>query len=370
MGFSLKTSSPNDVTLRYVPYQKYRKNQANMKNDLQTRRNFLKIAGLASSALPFSNSVFASQFADAAKLDRMSPPNYAELRTYTGLLRLYDEFDLEPDKQAPKFQYEFSHPELKRLRETYKLDQVAGAGDEFSKAMMIIKWMKEHIAYKPDITSALPEVVKTLPMNAKGLIEYSFDKGQSAGINCYMHTIVLTEACLSVGLKCRTVSLNPLNPFDYDNHLVNVVWSTARSKWVMVDPSYNAYVSDEKGQVLDPWEIRDQLSRQCNVVCNDELVFYGKKQDSQGYLRYLAKNLVYLHSPTFNSFDSTTTSKYPWLTLTPKHFDACKREAYHLKWLSQATKGNWDKDEFQKLMKDECYLVTTSSIASFFEPPH
>jgi hypothetical protein len=138
----------------------------------------------------------------------------------------------------------------------------------------------------------------------------------------------------------------------------------------MVDPSYNGYVSDDKGNILDPWEIRDRLCRQKNIVSNDELIFYGRKQDSQGYFRYLAKNLVYMHSPTFNSFNSTTTSKHPWLTLTPKHFDPCKREAYNMKWRSEANQGNWEKDEFEKLMKKECYLVSTSSIASFFKAPH
>lgn len=340
-----------------------------MKKEFQTRRNFLKIAGIVSSSLTFSNKIFASQVIEPERLNEKLPPDYVNLRTYTGLLRLYDEFDSLPDKQAPKFQYEFSHPELHRLRETYKLDRIAGSGDEFSKATMLMKWIKEHIGYKPDITSALPEVAKSLPMNAKGLLEYSYDKGESAGINCYMHTIVLTEACLSIGLKCRIVSLNPLNPFDYDNHLVNIVWCANRSKWVMVDPSYNGYVSDEKGEILNPWEIRDLLCRQKNVVCNDELIFYGKKQDSQGYLRYLAKNLVYMQSPTFNSFNSTTTSKQPWLILTPKHFDVCKREAYRMKWLSEANQGNWEKDEFEKLMKKECYLVTTSSVASFFGAP-
>lgn len=341
-----------------------------MGKEFQTRRNFLKIAGIVSSSLTYSNTIFASQFIEPERLFEKLPPNYLDLRIYTGLLRLYDEFDSSPDKQAPRFQYEFSHPELHRLRETYKLDRIAGTGDEFSKATRLMKWMKEHIGYKPDITSALPEVSKSLPMNAKGLLEYSFDKGESSGINCYMHTIVLTETCLSIGLKCRIVSLNPLNPFDYDNHLVNIVWSTSRSKWVMVDPSYNGHVSDDKGQILNPWEIRDLLCRQKNVVCNDELIFYGKKQDSQGYLRYLAKNLVYMHSPTFNSFNSTTTSKHPWLTLTPKHFDVCKREAYNMKWRSEANQGNWEKDEFERLMKKECYLVRTSSIASFFEAPH
>lgn len=341
----------------------------NMRKEFQTRRNFLKTAGIVSSALPFSRTIFGSRLIEPEKLNKKLPPNYADLRIYTGHLRLYDEFDSSPDKQAPKFQYEFSHPKLRRLREIYKFDRIAGTGDEFSKATMLMKWIKEHIAYKADIASALPEVSKSLPMNAKGLLEYSFDKGESKGINCYMHAIVMTEACLSIGLKCRIVSLNPLNPYDYDNHLVNIVWCANRSKWVMVDPSYNGYLSDEKGELLNPWEIRDLLCRHQNVVCNDELIFFGKKQDTQGYLRYLAKNLVYLHSPTFNSFNSTTTSSQPWLTLAPKNFDACKREAYNMKWRSEASQGNWDKGEFEKLMKEECYLVCTSSIASFFEAP-
>jgi hypothetical protein len=340
-----------------------------MRKEPRTRRHFLKTLGIVSSSVTLSNTILASQLGEPERLGEKSAPNYADLRMYTGLLRLFDEFDSSPDKQAPRFRYEFSHPELHRLREAYKLDQIAGTGDEFSKATRLMNWIREHIGYKPDIASALPEVARSLPMNAKGLLEYSFDKGESKGISCYMHAVVMTEACLAIGVKCRIVSLNPLNPFDYDNHLLKIVWSTSRSKWVMVDPSYNAYVSDEKGQLLNPWEIRDLLCRQKNLVCNDELVFYGKKQDSQGYLRYLAKNLVYLHSPTVNSFDSTTTAKQPWLTLTPKHFDPCKRQAYYMKWQSESNKGNWEKGEFEKLMKEQCGLVRTSSIASFFEAP-
>lgn len=127
--------------------------------------------------MTLSNTIFASHLTEPERPNQKSPLDYAALRVYTGLLRLYDEFDYSPDKQAPRFQYELSHPELDRLREAYKLDRIAGTGDEFSKATMVMKWMKEHIGYKPDITSALPEVSKSLPMNAKGLLEYSFDKG-------------------------------------------------------------------------------------------------------------------------------------------------------------------------------------------------
>src|SRR5687768_10411759 len=103
-----------------------------MTREVQTRRNFLKTAGIVSSSAAFSKTILGSQLIEPTRLSAKLPPNYADLRPYTGLLRLYDEFDFTPDKLAPRFQYEFSHPELHRLREAYKLDRIAGTGDEFS----------------------------------------------------------------------------------------------------------------------------------------------------------------------------------------------------------------------------------------------
>jgi hypothetical protein len=334
----------------------------------QTRRTFLRMLGVATSSLTFPTRMWPAHLPELTGQVDTFPMSY-QFRLYTGLLRLYDEFDPLPDKHAPSFHYECSHSELDKLRDKYRFDQIAGGGDEWSKAMNLMQWMTEHVGYKADITSAKPEVCKSLPMNALGLLEYSFEKGQDCGINCYMHAIVLTEACLSLGLKCRIVSLNPLNPYDYDNHLVNVVWCTNLSKWAMVDSSYNAYLRDAEGTILNPWEVRDLFCRHKTVVGNDELVFQGVKRNSEGYLCYLAKNLVYMHSPTLSGFNTTTTSEQPWLTLAPKHLDVCKREAYNMKWRAEGDKGNWEDDELEKLRREKCDLVCTSSTASFSQKP-
>lgn len=339
-----------------------------MKKINHTRRTILKMAGIAATSLTLPAGISRAHPTEPERQGDKFPIS-SQFRLYSGILRLYDEFDPLPDDRAPGFQYECSHPELDKLREKYRLDQIAGTGDEWSKATNLSNWITEHIGYKPDITSAKPEVCKSLPMNGKGLLEYSFEKGQDYGINCYMHAIVLTEACLSLGLKCRIVSLNPLNPYDYDNHLVNIVWCTNFSKWVMVDSSYNAYLRDAGGELLNPWEVRDLFCRHKTIVCNNELVFNGVKRNSEDYLRYLAKNLVYMHSPTLSGFNTTTTSEQPWLTLTPRHLDVCKREAYNMKWRAEGEKGNWEHDELEKLLREKCYLVCTSSIASFSQKP-
>jgi hypothetical protein len=339
-----------------------------MKRINQKRRNFIKMAGIATASLALPTNIYSAHLTEPESKGDKSPIDN-QLRLHCGLLRLYDEFDPLPDKQAPGFQYDCSHPELSRLCNKYQLDRVAGTGNDWSKALNLMKWITEHVSHRGNIASALPEVCNSLPMNAHGLLEYSYEKGQDHGISCYMLAIVLTEVCLSIGLKSRIVSLNPINPYDYDNHLVVVVWCANFSKWVMVDPSYNGYLRDAGGAVLNPWEIRDLFCRQKKIVCNDELAHNGVKHSSTEYLRYIAKNLFYLQSPTFSGFNSTTTSDKPWLILTPKHFDVCKREKYHMKWYKDGNSGNWEYDELEKLMREECYLVYTSSIASFSQTP-
>jgi hypothetical protein len=135
------------------------------------------------------------------------------------------------------------------------------------------------------------------------------------------------------------------------------------------DPSYNGYLRDTGGEVLNPWEIRDLFCRHKTILCNDELAHNRVKHSSAEYLRYIAKNLFYLQSPTFSGFNSTTTSRKPWLLLTPKHFDVCKREKYYMKWCKDGNSGNWERDELERLMRKNCYLVHTSSIASFSQTP-
>ena len=289
-----------------------------------------------------------------------------------GLLRLFDEYDALPDESAPSFQYDLSHPELERLREAYRLDQVAGSGDDWPKILNLMQWMAEGIWHRGDISKALPDVCESLPMNALGLLDYSFGKGQENGINCYMLSILLTEICLSIGVKSRLVSLNPLNPYDYDNHVAVVCWCTCRSKWVMIDPSYSAYLCDSEGLILSPWETRDRLCRHRAVFCNDELSYNRGEYSPEDYLTYIAKNLLYMQSPSFTGYGSTTTSAKPWLMLVPKQLDVCKRETCNMKWHKDGEDGTWEYDELRSAVERRRLKggqVYTSSIASFAEAP-
>ena len=57
---------------------------------------------------------------------------------------------------------------------------------------------------------------------------------------------ILKDAYQAMGYPARTVTCMPKDTADFDCHVITVVWSKQQQKWIWMDPTFNAYVSDEK----------------------------------------------------------------------------------------------------------------------------
>ena len=143
---------------------------------------------------------------------------------------MYDGFSATPDAGVPAFEYDHSHHGLAQLRHRYRLDGVAGDGDALTRSLRLRDWLHRHVRHF--------DTREQLEQNSLSLLEYAFDNGREAGINCVMQTTILVEACLAVGLQARTVALHPLSPYDMDQHYVTAAWTGPTSQWVMLDPSF------------------------------------------------------------------------------------------------------------------------------------
>lgn len=113
-------------------------------------------------------------------------------------------------------------------------------------------------------------------------------------------------------------------PGDSECHIVVVVWSRTLGKWIMMDPTYDAYVCDENGLILHPGEIRKSMIEGRKLVLSDNanwnhvLMFTEKN-----YLyEYMAKNL-YILSAYLDSYPNVESEgKSTYYTLKPEGFDA------------------------------------------------
>lgn len=204
--------------------------------------------------------------------------------------------------KAIRFRYmEPNDSNLVFLRQHYKLDSIAGAGDELSKIKNLLHWVHEVVRH--DGSSYNPKI-----KNTHAIIELC--KKENRGVNCRMMAQMLTEVYLSMGFKARYVTCIP-REFINDCHVITTVYSCTLNKWVWVDPTFDAYVTDENGTMLSISEVRTRLRNGNELRLNDYANWnHQNKQTKEDYLeRYMAKNLYYLSCIEENRHNAETWEK-------------------------------------------------------------
>ncbi len=192
-----------------------------------------------------------------------------------------------------------SAPELIALKNKFNLDSVAGNGDEISKFKNLLHWA--HNSVRHDGNSSNPP-----SRNAIDLIEVC--QKENRGVNCRMMATILRDAYQAEGFDTRIVTCMPKDTLDNDCHVITVVWSNTLNKWVWMDPTFNAYVTDDKGNLLNIQEVRERLINGSALVLNDDANWNNKQKETKefylGY--YMSKNLYWLKCSTKSEWNIET----------------------------------------------------------------
>ena len=210
--------------------------------------------------------------------------------------------------------YAYPSDSILALDRTYfNLDSIAGSGDDISRIKNLMYWV--HEAVRHDGGSYNPD--------SKSLIDlYEICKKEDRGVNCRMMAIMLTEALLAEGIPARYLTCQPkLWKYDSDCHVICVAWSESLGKWVWVDPTFAAFVTDENGIMLHPGEVRERLIEGRELILNPDANWNHKSQQTkENYLEnYMAKNLYYITAVTHNRSrpEGTGSKKSTYVLLSP-----------------------------------------------------
>ena len=231
---------------------------------------------------------------DSAWTQIKSIPSYLETLQQAGGYKKSDTVE-----GLPNFQYETpENGRMKDVKKYFKLDSIAGTGDEISKILNIMYWVHNNITHDGS-NYALAEF--------SSIDLYHYHKATGKGINCRHLAIALNEMYLSMGWKSRYVTCLPKSDYDQDSdcHVINSVWVESLQKWIWIDPTFAAYVKDENGNFLSISEVRERLIDGRPVVLNEDANWNNKsKQTKEGYLmKYMAKNLYWLQAAVHNQFN-------------------------------------------------------------------
>jgi transglutaminase-like putative cysteine protease len=220
--------------------------------------------------------------------------------SYLDKLKQAEKYSFDDNRQIPKFEYQDKDdPNLVTLRVELKLDSIAGTGSEELKILNLLHWIHNLIPH--DGNHENPTV-----KNAMSMIRAC--KRDVRGLNCRGLATVLNECYLSLGIKSRFVTCMPKDTVFDDCHVINMVYLESKKKWIWIDPTNNAYVMSEKGELLSIQEVRERLVTDKPLILNPDANWNNKSTATkEDYLyNYMAKNLYRIECPLKSEYNFET----------------------------------------------------------------
>lgn len=188
-----------------------------------------------------------------------------------------------------------SNADLSRFRFAYKLDSIAGDNNECERFIHIMNWVHNTVEHNGN---------KIIPDKRDAFSLLNDNKA----LDCRGLATILNEAYLSLGYPSRITLCMPKDHTDGESHVVVSVYSKHYSRWIMMDPTSDAYICDENGQLLGLKEIRVKIKNGEPMVLNSDANWNGTvSRTIDEYLyTYMAKNLYWFETPVINTFGSET----------------------------------------------------------------
>ncbi|MES2064826.1 MAG: transglutaminase domain-containing protein [Bacteroidota bacterium] len=230
---------------------------------------------------------------------------------YKYILQKAEKFNPNDKRVVPAFSYQpATDPNLVAIRKNFKLDEIAGNGNDASKAINILKWVHNTVQHDGQHESGIQLI------NANEIISKATSK--KIGVSCGELATTLNECYLAMGWKSRKVYCFPKDSLnvDYDSHVINVVYLPSLSKWVWMDPTNNAYVMDENKNLLGIAEVRERIIKNQPLFVNDDANWNNREKITKEFYldNYMAKNLYRVYSPQRNEYNYETRDKDKTIT--------------------------------------------------------
>ncbi|MFZ4929063.1 transglutaminase domain-containing protein [Chryseobacterium sp. Mn2064] len=215
------------------------------------------------------------------------------------VLRKSPPYNNSTSKTFPDFTYQSAtDTNLTKLRNVYKLDEIAGKGKDIERAINLLGWFHNQVPH---------EDVKNIPLlTAENIIETYRSTKYAQG--CYGLAIAMNEIFLSMGFNSRIViCFSNQYPFPKGGHVINSVYIPSLQKWIYMDPQENAYIKDEKGNFLSIAEVRQHLIDGRPLVLNSTANYHGVPTDKMEYLYNFMGTRMYRFICPVNSHYSSET---------------------------------------------------------------
>jgi len=208
------------------------------------------------------------------------------------------------------------------LRKAYQLDDIAGQGSGFTRALRLMDWIAAHTWYNGG--SIWSAYLFQRRENSARMLRYAQDKPFARALNCKHRALLLADCLLALGIPALPLWLRNESRQDDGSvstfrHCVTHAWLGDERRWVMLDPSFDSYITDEMGCALNLIEIHER-HRRGEELRVAQYSFNGTQDCIDFYLEgFLLASLLRIYAR-----DSTKDHRDPRNCLSPG--DAAPKE--------------------------------------------
>lgn len=244
------------------------------------------------------NKLFISFLLSIAMLTSIGQP--VKGVNYLAILKQASTYNLNATEKLPVFTYQSSNDSaLIALRNKFNLDSVSGFGNQESRILNVLHWVHNMVKHDGQNASGITNI------NACEILTSSMTK--KVGVSCGELATTLNDCFLALGYKTRKVYCFPKNNMgnDFDSHVINVVYLSTKNKWIWLDPTNDAYVMNERGELLSIEEVRQRLILNKPLIVNPDANWNRRSSVTKDYYLgiYMAKNLYRFYSPLHSEYN-------------------------------------------------------------------
>ena len=207
------------------------------------------------------------------------------------------------------WRYDFTLlPMHHKLLNAYGLQKIAGEGGDFDRVLRLMEWLCAHTWYNGG--SIWSAYLFQRRENSAHMLRYAFDKPFARALNCKHRALLLADCLLALGICAMPLWLRNESRQDDGSvstfkHCVVHAWLGDERRWVMLDPSFDSYVTDENGRALHLVEIHERY-RKGEHLGVAQYAFNGKQDCEDIYLEcFLLASLrsIYMRGGTKDHLD-------------------------------------------------------------------
>jgi hypothetical protein len=205
--------------------------------------------------------------------------------SFLDILETAGVYNLDDKREISRYTYKpVNDPDLASMRKEFKLDSIIGTGNEVSQILNLLHWV--HNSFRHDGSRDAPKYT-----SISNLMNICINEHKT--LDCGTLATVLNDCYLALDIKSHRVICLPEDSTDFDCHSINAVYSKTMNKWLWIDPTNDAYIMNEKGELLSIDEVRGRLVEKKPLILNPEANWNHVNSVTKEYYlyNYMAKNL-------------------------------------------------------------------------------